>query len=52
MAKDQKTVQRMMHDDSLCKVPDFEVKDLYKLVGAGYEDYWWFTGRYCVLKGS
>ena len=34
------------------QVPEFEMKDIYALTGKGYEDFWWFAGRYCVLKGS
>jgi len=25
---------------------------IQKLIGAGYNEYWWFTGRYCVVKGG
>ena len=27
-------------------------KSLYQMVGQGYEDFWWWEGRYTVLKGS
>ena len=27
-------------------------KSLYEMVGKGYEDFWWWEGRYTVLKGS
>ena len=27
-------------------------KSLYEMVGQGYEDFWWWEGRYAVLKGS
>ena len=27
-------------------------KSLYEMIGKGYEDFWWWEGRYAVLKGS
>ena len=27
-------------------------KSLYEMVGQGYEDFWWWEGRYTILKGS
>lgn len=33
-------------------VPDYETKSIYELIGKGYENFWWFPGRYVVVKGS
>ena len=37
---------------SLTDKANTQYKSLYEMVGQGYEDFWWWNGRYTVLKGS
>lgn len=52
MAKKSNAMVKFEHDESVGNIPEFEIRDLYKLIGQGYENYWWFPGRYAVCKGS
>ena len=44
-------VQNPMSDNAL-EVPDFRTLSIRGLIGEGYDNYWYWSGRYCVCMGS
>lgn len=44
-------VQNPLSDD-LLEVPDFRMVSVQSLIGQGYDEYWWWPGRYDVVMGS
>lgn len=44
--------QNDIHSENALEVPDFRQLSLRKLIGEGYDDYWWWEGRYAVCRGS
>jgi phage terminase large subunit len=48
----KKTHPNDLESENALEVPQFRQFNISKLIGQGYDEYWWWHGRYAVCKGS